>query len=406
MKITFIISVLFVSHSLFSIEINAAGQEQTLSESSYQIINESQQLMTNDQPRDAIKILKILLKQIQDKPYDLAVTYQMLGHAYYQTNDTKNARQAFINAAEINKLPKNIQHELELNIARLLAFDESYKEALKYLEKWLEYEPDPNADAHLLAATIFYHLNDYNKMIPHLNNAISKTNKVPMNWYELLASAYIQTKQYSNAANIFEKLVRLEPTKKQNWMQLMAAYQLAKQDKRSLAINELAYKKGFLDKQQIISLANTYLYLDIPIKAAMLLEKEIQKGKLTTSKSNLELLANSWMLAHEKTKAISALEKITETDRDPELFFRLGQLYYESSQWEKAIEHLSQVISHDNKEQTAQALLLTGIAFYELNDQELSRDSFTKALSYKKTREHARWWLQQLKDKNKITQDS
>lgn len=403
MKLTLPHIIILKLGILFILTANAAEKEQALTESSYKVLSEVQVLMEESKYAAAVKTLKQLLTKITDKTYDTAVTYQTLGYAYYGMDDLGNAKTAFIKALESQTLPTEVTHELEYSIVKLLMYQDDFKNALIYLNKWFEEEPEPNADAYLLAANIYHHLDQYKEMIPYLDKAIAKTNNPPISWFELLASAYIQTKQYKNAAKTLKVVVKRSPSRKEAWLQLAAVYQLSKQDKKALATTELAYSKGFLDETQIIALANNYLYLEMPFKAAVLLETEMQSGGIKSSKNNLELQATSWMLAQEPKKAAKVYQSLINNYDDENSYFLLGQIYYELAEWKKSINALKHYVTMDNTEHKGEAWLLLGIASYETKNKKESLNSFNHALSFKNTKEQAKWWIEQIQsEKEKL----
>ncbi len=386
--------------SLLTFNCVAAEKEQALTETSYKVLSEAQELMESDSYAEAVIKLKQLLTKITNKTYDTAITYQTLGYAYYGLDDLEKANDAFIKALEKRVLPASVAHELEYIVAKLLVYLDDFKGALIYLNKWFEDETDPKAEAWLLAANIYHHMDQYKKMIPYLTKAISKTKNPPVNWYELLASAYIQTKQYKNAAKALEIVVKRSPTRKEAWLQLAAVYQLNKQDRKALAITELAYSKSYLDKDLILALANNYMYLEMPYKAAILLEKEISSNMLESSKDNLELQANGWMLAQEPEKAAQAYQVLIEKYDDAKSHFQLGQIYYELEEWEKTINVLNHYVKMEDITHQGEAWLLLGIASYEINDKKESLKSFNRASVFKSTREQAKWWIEQIQVEN------
>ncbi len=63
---------------------------------------------------------------------------------------------------------------------------------------------------------------------------------------------------------------------------------------------ELAYLNGLLSSEaDLLNLAQLYAERDAPYKAAQLLEKELQKGRLKANRKTWEQTANAWQLARE-----------------------------------------------------------------------------------------------------------
>jgi hypothetical protein len=221
----------------------------------------------------------------------------------------------------------------------------------------------------------------------------------PLNWYELLLSGYYETEDLNNAAIILENIIIKYPTKKNYWIQLAGIYQRLGNDKRALAIYELAYLKDFLKKEQIIQLCKNYLYFEMPYKAATVLEKEMATGKIDTSLKTLNMLVDGWILAQENEKAESVFNEIINLYNDEKSRLRLGQLYIENEEWNKATDVLNIELETEDITLISKINLLLGIAQFNTENLPEAKQSFTQALADKTTREQAEWWLDHIKRK-------
>lgn len=367
-----------------------------LQESSYKVLNEARDEMDKGENSKALARLKKLLPEISDMEYDTAVVYQTMGYIYHALDEIDNAITAFIKSAESGKLPPDVTHDLYYVIAQLSIYKDQHKTGLEYLKKWFADEPNPKADAHLLAASVYFELDDYNQAIPHLKAAIRKSEKPPENWYEMLLSAYLQTEQFKSAAALLEDMIVRYPDHKDFWLQLAAVYQQSGQGKKALAISELAYTRGLLNKDETLNLAKSYLYFDMPYKAGDLITRELLQGESEKDAELLKLLVNSWLSAQEFDKAIDVLEQLVRIDNDPANHFRLAQLLVEKEQWQAALKPLKTVIKSSSFEQLGEAWLLLGMCQYELKDKKASFTSFTNALQHDRSHDQAQWWVDQL----------
>ena len=283
---------------------------------------------------------------------------------------------------------------------------EKPKEALKYLSKWFSKQPLASAEAHILAATVYYQIKDYNQLITHAEKALSMSDTPPLSWYELLLAGLYETKSFKKATTLLEKIIVKYPGRTDYWLHLAETYQRSKQEKKALAIYELAYTKGLLKKDDVIRLVNNYLYLEMPYKAARILEKGLAIGDIKLNIRMLNLLADSWLLAHETDKVESVFKEIIKKYNDDQTRLRLGQLYLEAEQWEKTIAVLDVKLQSNEQSLKSRVNLLLGIAQYHSKNIDKANQAFKHALSDKSTKEQANWWLELLKDKTVETQDS
>ncbi|MFQ5660696.1 MAG: tetratricopeptide repeat protein [Gammaproteobacteria bacterium] len=370
-----------------------------LTENAQKQLTAVQQLMGEDKYQEALTILRKLLPSTKGHHYDTAVTYQTLGYVYSGLDKSKESVQAFNKAIQIGALPKSIVRELYFTIAQILIQQEAYEQGLKYLSRWFRLEKDPPAHGHFLAATAYYQLKNYKQMIYQIRNAIAKRRNAPASWYELLLAGYYETNKLPKAAALMEKMLELFPNRDEYWTQLAGIYLGLKQEKKALAIMELAYAKGALNKNdQILQLAKTYLYLGMPYKAASLVSTELEKKRIDKNRNTLKLLADSWLLAQERDKAIETLAEAAETYGGAALYYRLGQLYVDGEDWKKAVAALNKATSEPTFKNIADTYLLLGIAEYRNKDDANSYKALNKALGFEKTKKQAQQWLAQIKD--------
>ena len=172
-----------------------------------------------------------------------------------------------------------------------------------------------------------------------------------------------ETEDLNNAAIILENIIIKYPTKKNYWIQLAGIYQRLGNDNRALAIYELAYLKNFLKKEEIIQLCKNYLYFEMPYKAAIVLEKEMAIGKIDTSLKMLNMLVDGWILAQENEKAESVFNEIISLYNDEKSRLRLGQLYIENEEWNKAADVLNIELETEDITLISKINLLLGSIF-------------------------------------------
>ena len=373
-----------------------------LTKGTYDLLNVVRANMEENSYHTAIQKLTVYLDEENIKAYDKAVINQTLGYAYNAQENYKLSIESFVKAVSTNALPDKVTHELTYIIAQLYIHAEEYTEGLSYLDKWFAIESSPSSEAHLLAASAYYQINQFKKLIPHAKSAIENSDVAQQSWYELLIAGYYETKMYRDAALLLEIMINKYPDNDSYWLQLVAVYQQNKQEKKALAISELAYEKGILKEDDIIQLAQTYLYLQLPLEAATMLDSEINNGTIDSSKTNIELLSNSWLLAHDEEKAAFTLEQYVSKFNDISLHYKLAHIYVELENWDKAKNTLETVVTDKNittqPKIEATAWLLLGISSYHKKDTVRSTQALNKALAFEETRDQAKWWLNQIEE--------
>ena len=394
--IPFLLALIFCSPQCFS----QAGNQYQLSDQAREQLTQVQDLMQRNEFQKALETLNALRNAVRNRRYDLAVTWQTIGYAYTNLGNNKQAIQAFINALDTRALPPDIDHDVEYSVAQLLMADGSYADGMKYLSNWFRRENNPPAEAHYMAATAYYYLKEYKQQIFQARKAISKRDNAPASWYELLLAGYYETNDMVAAADLMETMIKKFPSRNQYWMQLAGVYLNIKRPKQALALMELAYMKGLIRQQQdLMQMAQTYMYLGMPYKAATLISTEMDKKNINKTRETLTTLADSWYLAREPQKAIDVLSGAVAQYQDTGMYYKLAQLYVEREEWDGATKMLNLVINKPDFKNIADAWLLLGVAALHGNDLTTSYRALNNALRYDATRKQAQQWLAELKRK-------
>ena len=366
----------------------------TLSERTYKKLTVAQELMGEGRYQDAIKRLDKLLPRVRKNRYEYATVMQTLGYAYAATNRYRKAVDAFEEALKTEALPDNVQLAMRYNLAQLYAAMSDWKAAARAYEQWLAAAEKPSADSYAFGATIYAQLKQYDKAIPKIRKAIQLAKKPRENWYQLLLAMYYQKKQYSKAAGVLETMVALWPDKEQYWKQLSGVYFTLKRNRKALAVLAMAHRQGMLEKErELMNLVNLYLLEKIPYKAARLLEKEMEAGRIEKSGRNMQKLGEAWMRARENEAAIEKLRAAAGLQKKGTLYLRLAQLYIDQEKWSKAVQMVNSALAAGDLKNPGDAWLLKGMAYHELGKREKAIASFSKAMKYKKNRRQASQWL-------------
>ncbi len=397
-----IISIFIIFFSYYA----NAKDNYSLQTGTYSVLNKVQKDMDEGKNEEALVKLEKIIAAGNIKDYDSAVIYQTIAFIQNNLGDFKAAAENYTKALSYEALPEDITHGLYYTVTQLLVYSEKYQEGIEYILKWFAKEKEPKAEAYILAATAYYYLENYNEVINYTSKALPLIKNPPLNWYELLLAGYYETDDLSNAAVVLENIILKYPTRKKYWIQLAGIYQRLEEDKKALAIYELAYAKDYLKKKQIIQLCKNYLYFEMPYKAAIVLEKEMATGRIENTLETLNMLVDAWILAQENEKAQSVFNEIINSYNDEKSRLRLGQLYIENENWNKAVDVLNVELETEDLTLISKINLLLGIALFNSENIAEARESFNQALSDKTTQEQAKWWLDHIKKKNEVNKSS
>ena len=148
-----------------------------------------------------------------------------------------------------------------------------------------------------------------------------------------------------------------------------------------------------MDKEkQFIALAYQYLAIDIPYRAAQVIEKAMKEEIVERTEKNLTLLGSSYQRAQEYLKASPILEEAAKKSSDGNAWSRLAGVYLNLNENEKALLAARNAIKKGKLKREDLAWMNRGTAEQSLHCYKDAEKSFSKASKFKKTEKGARSW--------------
>ena len=295
--------------------------------------------------RRGIELILIWMDEVETVT---AQSWSLLGTAYFQVEDYKKSRDAFITAIDLAEL-----------------------EGYKPKENWYV----------TLAAS-----------------------------YEELKKELGEKETILKQLDIYEILVNLYP-KKRYFLQLGQAYGALEREKDYMVTLNAAYMSNYLDKEgEYLTLAQLLLMNGNPYQAASVIvsgqkkevlvtnektKKEELKPVVKDSEKNLKLLADSWRMAQEIDKAIPVLERAAKISEEGENYILLGNLYLVEDKLNEAVDAIQKGIKKGKLKKISQAHLTLGQAQFELKNFEEAKKQFRMAArdKDKKIKKTANNWI-------------
>ena len=329
--------------------------------------------------------------------YELANVYNLYAFIYYSREDYAKALQAYENVVKQPDIPLAMEINTRFTIAQLYFVQEQWKRGIDALLAWFSMTENPPETAYVLLAQGYYQLKDYNKSLDNVAIAIrmyKEKGKVPKEqWYNLARFLYFEKNDVNRTVDTLEELLTYYP-KKQYWVQLSHMYGEQKKDTEQLAAMETAYVQDMLDKgSEQVTMAYLYLNAEVPYKAAKVLERGIKDGSVDKNSKNYEILGNAWRQAQEVDKAIPAMEEAAERSDSGELYARLGNVYLDGDQNNKAIAAITKGLGRGGVKRPDTARLVLGMAYFNTKQYDKAREAFNAAGRDKRSSEYATQWI-------------
>ena len=347
---------------------------------------------------EAIEILdEVKDKQSSMNAYEQSMMYNFYGFIYYNSDQLDKAIESFELAVQQQPIPEKYEQTTLFSLAQLHMAQGNFDESIRKLEQWEALNngviPPKN---YVLKAQAHYQNKNYAESARYIEQAIEgheAEGYLPdEGWLILQRAVYYEMKQPEKVKEILAKMIRLYDNPKY-WIQLAGMYGELGQEKKQLAMMESAYQMGYVESaSDIFNFAQLYYYHEAPYKAAALMEQAIKNGVLEANLRNLKFLSICWTAAKEKDKAIPVLIDAAELSEDGELDAQLGPLYYNSDQFDKAIEASSRAIEKGGLANQGAVHMVIGLAHYNQKRYALALDELAKAEAFKSSRAAAQQW--------------
>ena len=282
--------------------------------------------------------LQELAVETRDKPYDFALTNQYLAHTSILAGEPARARRALEAALTVSGLPEQMEADLKLFYGQVLVGDEDFEEALGMLEDWLattQSEPLPGQVFYVAYAN--YMTGNLARAQPLIERAIDEATTRNDSWDRLYYQILFEQKLYEQAEVVILDILDRNPAEDSYWRLLVNHYMQLEDSKQALSALAIANMQNPMQEPaDVRRLVSLYGYVEIPEKAARLLEGYLQTAALPSDAENLKQLGDLWLLARERGKAKVVLERAAAMAPDGRTYQLLGGVFFEDEEWENA----------------------------------------------------------------------
>ncbi|KAA9130871.1 tetratricopeptide repeat protein [Marinihelvus fidelis] len=368
-----------------------------MSQKVYETLTQAQALVENRAYEQAEAILADLRMREDLEPYETAQAWNLSAFNYYQRERYEDAIRAYDQVLSQPDMPVGLRQTALKTKAQLKLNVEDYRGTLTTIDRLMELVSEPAPDIDYTRGAAYFQLGEFRNALAPLQRAVSTTtasDAVPKEgWLLLLRGCYYQLKDFENMVAVLEDLIRHYP-KDTYLLTLAGAYSELGDTLKQLVIMETLYEQGLIsNSSHITNLANLYLLHETPLKAAELLDRELESGALEKDERSLRLLSQAWYAARENEKAIVPLQQAAERANDGQLYVRLAQSYLQLDRWEAAVDALQTGLDIGGIARTDSAHILLGMAYMRLGQHAQARRAFMVAQGDVRSRREAQLWV-------------
>lgn len=342
--------------------------------------------------------------------YEVAMMYNFYGFIYYNENQLDKAIESFEQVISEEQIPESLRQSTTFSLAQLAMANNEYSKVIVYLDKWKLGNTKPIANSYyVLRANAHYLQKQFNEALESINVAISfaesQNEKPKENWLVLQRALHYSLNQPEQVVQVLKKMVKLY-NKPEYWVQLGGMYGEVGNGKKQLAILEAAKQQGFIrSKNEIMQLAQVYMYNGLNFKAASVLKEGISSGKIENSAKNQAFIAEAFVQAREDEKSISHFKQAAAKVEHGNYSQRLAEVYLNLEQFEEAADYAREALDKGKLNFESNAYVALGMAQYNLENFDASILAFEQAEKHKKSSRLAKQWIKFVK-KEKLHSES
>ncbi|MGI9345320.1 MAG: CDC27 family protein [Gammaproteobacteria bacterium] len=333
---------------------------------------------------------------------DRAAMWNYYGYIYSLQENYRGARRAYDNLLKESEVAPNLRLQAMFSSGQLSMVLEEYQKGVKRLEQWYAYarelEKPIRPGDHFLLAQGYYALSEYDKVIVRINDAIelalSKAIPLREGWLRLLVATYFVKENFTAAREPLEALVLLFP-KREYWIQLQGTYGELELRENQLAILDLAWRQGLLERSsEFVALSQHLQLAGDPLQAALVLTDGIDQEIVEEDFDKLSLLANYWLRAQEIKKALESFEKASEETDSGKMHFRMAQILFLENQIEEAYKAAEIAYKRGGIDDLESVRILMAQSLLELGEYEQALEIFNDIASEsEKAKSRVKSWL-------------
>ena len=372
-------------------------QAQAVSKEVYDRIQKAQEEIDADNPHGALKILNTLKGKKGLTEYELQNVLNYMGFVYYNLENIPQAIATYEEMLRIPSVEEQIKKQTLYTLAQLSTMEENYNKALRLLDEWFVLETNPAPDPYILYAQNLYQVSRYADMVRPIEAAmavaVKRDKPVKEDWYVLLNFAYFQQEDYAKVRDI-QKILLASWPKKRYWFSLAGAYTELGEEQNLVGAYDAAMTQGLLEKEsELVTMAQLYLQHEVPYKAAVLLSKEMEKGRVKKNAKNYRLLSQAWTLAAEDEQAIPALQHAARLSDEGELNLRLGNAHLNLGQYGECVASIHDGMDKGGIKSPDHAQVSLGMCLYNQKKYRDAIAAFREAGKTRRSRKISRQWI-------------
>lgn len=368
-------------------------QDRTFSTAIGELVLRAQEQMEADNYTAARQTLTQALDR-NPSAYERSVILAQRGRAAFQLDDYSATITDFRAAINAGGLNEQEVRDLRINLGQILISQERIDEGIREFETAIAAGATINTGLARLLAIAYAQAERFNDGLRYAEQWFNNTPQPSMGDYNLILIYYQRLERPNDELRVVRHQVNRFPQERTAWQNLVSLLARTDQEEQAFEANKLMYLNGlFSQSEELVRLAQYYSYYNNPYRGAIILEREMNAGRVENTVQNLELLSNMWRQAAEFQRALPVLRRISETRGDGQTALQLAEAHYQLNEWEPAAQAFQTALNRGGLRQPGEAWVLLGTARFNMNDNQGALAAFREGARFPQSRTQANGWI-------------
>lgn len=373
-------------------EQQGSAEDRTMSPQIGEPILAAQECLDADNLTCVINTLTPLLGQGANS-YEQFVIYRMRGVAYYNQDRLDLAIRDFEAAIGTGAATQDESTSLRTNIGQLYIVTERYSEGISQLERAIAEGANLTPSLTMLLAQAYAQADRFSEGLRYAQMQFDNASPRERRNFDMLLLYFQQLERTQDQLRLITQMVERWPGERNIWTSLVALMAQTNNESGAFEANKLMYLNGMLtDERELVRLAQYYSYFEYPYRGAVILEREMNAGRVSRSSDNLEILANMWRQAREYDRAIPVLEAVAQQGSGED-YLRLAEAYYQENRLAEAESAFETALARGGLNRTGDAQALLGTVRYEQGNRQSALQAFRGCTQYSDSRRTCSGWV-------------
>lgn len=328
--------------------------------------------------------------------YEISLANQILAQIELERDNYPGAIAYYQAALEAGGYKNNQYYQILQNIGQMQFQEEQYAEAAATFTRWMDETKAEAAQIYALRGNAYYRLEQYEPAVTDLRKAMALQEKPDTSVSQLLMGSLFELGRAGEAAEIAAELLARDPQNVGLIRNLSAIYVNADQINKAIETMEGGLASGVLSEERdYVELSKMYRYAEQDMKAAELMARAVQEGKVQPSLEVYRSLGEAYYFSENIAQAADAFGKADGFATDGEMAMNHARALVELERWPEAKAAANQAISKGVR-RTGDAYVILGAAEFGLNNQSAALAAYREAAKYPETKAMAETYLRQV----------